>query len=94
MDRTLILLVIWPMPLYASGYVFSKRFFSAWVGVGIGWILCSFIAVGLFPAWQSRATVVRVLRSVWTSATRADRWPEEEGATIEVVVMPGEKAKS
>ncbi|KJX97148.1 hypothetical protein TI39_contig545g00002 [Zymoseptoria brevis] len=31
---TLILLVLWPMPLYGSGYIFSKRFFTGWVAVG------------------------------------------------------------
>jgi hypothetical protein len=28
---TLALLVLWPMPMYGSGYIFSKKFFTGWV---------------------------------------------------------------
>lgn len=31
---TLALLVLWPMPLYGTGYIFSKKFFTGWVAVG------------------------------------------------------------
>ncbi|PHH78888.1 hypothetical protein CDD82_2788 [Ophiocordyceps australis] len=62
----LILLVIWPMPLYGTGYIFSKKFFTGWVAVGIAWIFCSFIAVGLYPAWESRATLLRIVRLIFT----------------------------
>jgi hypothetical protein len=27
---TVALLVLWPMPMYGSGYVFSKKFFTGW----------------------------------------------------------------
>jgi hypothetical protein len=37
---TLALLVLWPMPMYGSGYVFSEKFFTGWVVVGI--IVCIF----------------------------------------------------
>ncbi|POR38921.1 Putative urea active transporter 1 [Tolypocladium paradoxum] len=59
-------LVLWPMPLYGSGYIFSKKFFTGWVSVGIIWIFCSFIAVGLYPLWESRATLKRVLTVMFT----------------------------
>ncbi len=36
---TLILLILWPMPLYGTGYIFSKPFFTGWVTVGI--LCCS-----------------------------------------------------
>jgi hypothetical protein len=28
---TIALLVLWPMPLYGSGYIFSKGFFTGWI---------------------------------------------------------------
>jgi urea-proton symporter len=31
---TIALLVLWPMPMYGSGYIFSKPFFTGWVTVG------------------------------------------------------------
>lgn len=38
---TLALLVLWPFPMYGSGYVFSKKFFTGWVTVGIMWLFFS-----------------------------------------------------
>lgn len=54
------------MPLYGSGYIFSKSFFTGWVAVGIIWIFASFIAVGLYPAWESRVTLMRILKLIFT----------------------------
>ena len=31
---TIALLVLWPMPMYGSGYIFSKPFFTGWISVG------------------------------------------------------------
>ncbi|CAG1978160.1 unnamed protein product [Fusarium graminearum] len=54
---TVALLILWPMPMYGSGYVFSKPFFTGWVTVGIIWLFGSSIAVGLFPLWEGRQSI-------------------------------------
>ncbi|KAH8677037.1 Sodium:solute symporter family-domain-containing protein [Ilyonectria robusta] len=61
---TVSLLVLWPMPMFASRYIFSKSFFTGWVSVGMIWIFCSFLAVGIYPLWESRATIARVCTSM------------------------------
>jgi urea-proton symporter len=38
---TFALLVLWPMPMYGSGYIFSVKFFTGWVVIGIMWIFFS-----------------------------------------------------
>ena len=38
---TIALLVLWPMPMYGTGYIFSLKFFTGWVVVGIMWIFFS-----------------------------------------------------
>jgi hypothetical protein len=38
---TFALLVLWPMPMYGTGYIFSLKFFTGWVVVGIMWIFFS-----------------------------------------------------
>lgn len=38
---TIALLVLWPMPMYGAGYIFSVKFFTGWVVVGIMWIFFS-----------------------------------------------------
>lgn len=52
--------------MFGSGYIFSKKFFTGWVVVGIIWIFCSFIAVVIYPAIESRQTLFRVLRLLFT----------------------------
>ncbi|KIW18860.1 hypothetical protein PV08_03149 [Exophiala spinifera] len=61
---TIALLVLWPMPMYGSGYIFSKKFFTGWVVVGILWLFCSTFAVGLFPLWQGRKTMAHTVKSI------------------------------
>ncbi|GJC86123.1 urea active transporter [Colletotrichum liriopes] len=62
---TLILLILWPMPLYGSGYVFGKSFFTGWVVVGITWLFASVIMVVFLPIFESRSTIVRTTRMMF-----------------------------
>ncbi|KAM7198472.1 Sodium:solute symporter family domain containing protein [Rhypophila sp. PSN 637] len=66
---TLAFLVLWPMPMYGSGYIFSKPFFTGWVTVGIIWIFCSFFGVGLFPIWEGRKTLARTCKFIYQDLT-------------------------
>ncbi|KAK3201656.1 hypothetical protein GRF29_164g184883 [Pseudopithomyces chartarum] len=61
---TLAFLVLWPMPLYGTGYVFSKKFFTGWIVVGILWMFCSAFCVGLYPLWEGRKTSIRTFKSI------------------------------
>lgn len=61
---TICLLVLWPMPLYGSGYIFSKKFFTGWVVVGLIWLFGTAFGVILFPLYEGRANIVRVVRSM------------------------------
>jgi hypothetical protein len=54
---TLALLILWPMPMYGSGYVFSQKFFTGWVVVGILWLFLSIFMVGLYPLWEGRKSL-------------------------------------
>lgn len=62
---TLIFLVLWPMPLYGSGYIFSKPFFTGWVIVGIIWLFSSLCCVSLFPLWENRSSLMRIFKAVF-----------------------------
>ena len=35
----LVVTILIPMPLFGTHYVFSRKFFSGWVGVSIAWLL-------------------------------------------------------
>jgi hypothetical protein len=55
--------------MYGSGYVFSKKFFTGWITVGILWIFCSFGAVGLFPVYEGRRTLLRTFKFMYLDVT-------------------------
>ena len=76
--------MLWPMPMYASKYIFSKQFFTGWVTVGIIWIFGSFGAVVIYPAWESRRTVLNVLRLLFTGKKPGH---VEQGAATPTGVM-------
>lgn len=61
---TLVLLVLWPMPLFGTSYIFSKKFFTGWVVVGILWLFCSLGMVGIFPLFQGRKTMFHTVKSM------------------------------
>jgi hypothetical protein len=66
---TLALLVLWPMPLYGTGYVFSKSFFTGWVTVGIIWLFGTAFAVGVYPVWEGRRTSSRTVKAIFRDLT-------------------------
>lgn len=66
---TLGFLVLFPFPMYGSSYVFSKKFFTGWVVVGILWIFCSLFCVGLYPLWEGRHSMAHTIKSIYRDAT-------------------------
>ncbi|OQN96308.1 hypothetical protein B0A48_17564 [Cryoendolithus antarcticus] len=66
---TLALLILWPMPMYGTAYVFSKKFFTGWISVGILWLFCSACCVGIYPLWEGRKTSSRTLKAIFLDVT-------------------------
>lgn len=66
---TVALLLLWPIPMYGTGYVFSKPFFTGWVVVGIMWLFGSLFAVGLYPLWEGRTSMARTAKAIYLDAT-------------------------
>jgi urea-proton symporter len=86
---TLVLLILWPMPLYGSGYIFSKSFFTGWVVVGIIWIFCSFFAVGLFPIWEGKDTLIRTAVSIFSGKKPTKHTVTQGEITVNEKTSPG-----
>ncbi|KAK7206786.1 Sodium:solute symporter family-domain-containing protein [Myxozyma melibiosi] len=63
------LLVLWPMPMYGSRYVFSKRFFTGWVVVGIIWIWLSVFLVGIYPLWEGKGAMLHMAKGIYRDIT-------------------------
>ncbi len=66
---TFALLILWPMPMYGTGYIFSKKFFTGWIAVGILWLFCSSFCVGLYPLWEGRHTSLRTIKAIYKDVT-------------------------
>lgn len=63
------MLVVWPMPMYGSKYVFSKKFYTGWVVVGMIWIFFSAFCVILLPLWQGRHDIYTSFRGIYWDLT-------------------------
>ncbi|KAJ5758147.1 uncharacterized protein N7511_006841 [Penicillium nucicola] len=58
----LAFLILWPIPMYGSSYVFSRKFFTGWVVVGIIWLFFTLFGVVVFPLYEGRESIWRVAR--------------------------------
>lgn len=94
---TVALLVLWPMPMYGTAYVFSKKFFTGWISVGILWLFCSTLCVGVYPVWEGRKSSARTLKGIFRDLTGRGgrvvrgRVVESEDITSSPVVGESEK---
>ncbi|CDO93558.1 unnamed protein product [Kluyveromyces dobzhanskii CBS 2104] len=61
----LITWVVWPLPLYRD-YIFSKSFFTGWTVVSIIWVYLALIFIGLYPLWDGRHSLLRIIRGIKT----------------------------
>ncbi|KAL1952743.1 hypothetical protein VTO42DRAFT_4300 [Malbranchea cinnamomea] len=66
---TICLLILWPMPMYGSSYVFSKRFFTGWVTVGFIWLFGTTFGVVLYPLWEGKSTMKRTVTGILADIT-------------------------
>lgn len=69
--------------MYGSGYIFSKKFFTGWVVVGIIWIFCSLFGVGLFPIFEGRKTLFDTFKFIWLDITGKRHPGKSRNAPIE-----------
>jgi len=59
---TIICVVIWPLPLYFSGYVFDINFFGFWVMIAVVWVTCAASVIIFMPIIEARAGFGKVFR--------------------------------
>jgi len=58
---TIICVVIWPLPLYFSGYVFDIGFYGMWVGIAIVWVSVAAFTIICMPIYEARGGFAKVL---------------------------------
>ena len=60
--------------MYAAKYIFSKRFFQAWLVVAIIWIRCTLLIAGLFPLIGEERQFVAVYRALRYGMEGSGSW--------------------
>lgn len=60
----LIFLVLVPFPMYGTGYVMSRGFFTGWTVVVFVWAWCAAILILCLPIWQSRMAFARIFKGI------------------------------
>ncbi|CAJ0638370.1 14186_t:CDS:2 [Entrophospora sp. SA101] len=66
---TIILVIIWPLPMYFSRYVFSVPFFTFWVAISMIWAIMSTLAVAIYPLYESRSSIANVVGGMYGDIT-------------------------
>lgn len=52
-----IFVIIWPMPMYGTSYVFSKGFFRFWVALTFLWAFGATLVITIMPLIEGRKTI-------------------------------------
>ena len=65
---TLILVVVWPIPLFFSNYVFTETVYHVWIWVAILWAAAAASLVWILPVIQSRSGIAHVMKNIAKSS--------------------------
>ena len=69
---TIICVVLWPLPLYFSGYVFDLGFYSMWVGIAIVWVSVAAFTIICMPIYEARGGFAKVFRGEKASSSSSE----------------------
>ena len=65
---TLILVVVWPIPLFFSNYVFTETVYTVWIWVAILWAVAAASMIWILPIIQSRDGIFHVMKNIVNSS--------------------------
>ncbi|OBA24385.1 Na+/solute symporter [Metschnikowia bicuspidata var. bicuspidata NRRL YB-4993] len=63
------LILLWPIPMYGSGYIFSKNFFTGWIVVLFIWSFVTAFIVIIGPLWEGREGCYTTFRGIYWDLT-------------------------
>ncbi|MDE1878048.1 MAG: sodium/solute symporter [Thaumarchaeota archaeon] len=61
---SIVLIVVIPIPLYVSGYVFSEMSYRIWIIAGIIWVSVSTVVIIGMPIFEAKSFVKRIILSI------------------------------
>lgn len=94
----IFLVVLWPVPMYLSGYVMTLQSFTTWVWMAVVWAAAAAVAVVALPLVEARSSIARMFSKVVSSAydddTQQDDAPPERHPAVRVLVPVDGSVKS
>lgn len=63
------LILLWPIPMYGTGYIFSRKFFTGWIVVLFIWSFVTAFIVTIGPIWEGRHGCYTTLRGIYWDLT-------------------------
>ncbi|RLV85672.1 Urea active transporter [Meyerozyma sp. JA9] len=86
---TLCLVILWPMPMYGTSYIFSKKFFTGWVSVLFIWIFFSAFMVIVYPIWEGKDAIAITFRGIYWDLTgqghKVKQWQESHPEKLHAI---------
>ncbi|MBT7780863.1 MAG: sodium:solute symporter family protein [Nitrosopumilus sp.] len=65
----LILIIVWPMPLIASGYVFELGSYTVWVAISVIWVSIASAIIIFLPIIEARKGIAQVFSGKKSEST-------------------------
>lgn len=81
----LFFLILFPIPLYGTKYIFSKAFFRGYIVVTFLWVFFSCGVVTVYPLWESRRGIVNLFRKIFSGETSAKLYSDDTMAQMEAI---------
>ncbi|KAH3681882.1 hypothetical protein WICPIJ_007188 [Wickerhamomyces pijperi] len=85
----LVFIIVWPMPMFGSNYIFSKKFFTGWVVVWIIWLFFTAFVVIVLPLYEARRGIYTTCRGIyWDLSGQSHKlreWQQEHPEQLHVV---------
>lgn len=63
------LILLWPIPMYGTGYIFSRDFFTGWIVVFFIWGFITAFVVIIGPLWEGREGIATTARGIYWDLT-------------------------
>lgn len=84
----LCFIIVFPMPMYGTRYVFSRRFFRFWVVWTFAWAWVACLIILFLPIWQGRRSLALLSRKLLRVKAEDDGSQPESEVGVEEVIVP------
>lgn len=82
----LFFLILFPIPLYGTKYIFSTKFFRGYIIVTFIWVFFSVGVVTIYPVYESRKGIIELFQKIIKGETSDKLYTDETVQQIETIM--------